>query len=324
MAISAAMLMISMLSALDLRAAVPQGQAESAGGGANLQQRPNAAVVVVKSGNVKAFQDVAESFRDRCRVPVIFTNLRHDSADEPARMREMVGGARLLVAVGQPAAEVLKGLRTRIVYALVPTPPAGIGTVGTNSSVGPREALLTLRALKPDVHHVGVIYSRNGLTRMVAARAAARALGIELHDQLVETSADAIRAIHSLVTGRSDQSGNRFPKVDALWVGPDPLVVDMPLVQYLLTVQLTARVPVLAGTRQMVSHGILMSIDWSPEAVGQNLALQVNQILDDPNHYELLRDHPTSPPEIIINGPAARRLGIKLAPFVEQGWKVHE
>ncbi|HNI61293.1 MAG TPA: hypothetical protein PKW11_15225, partial [Pseudomonadota bacterium] len=290
MAISAAMLVLSALTSLGLGASFPDGTIEGYGGGGAAVQRSGAAVVVVKSANVKAFQDVAESFRDRCRVGVIFTNLRHESADEAARVREAVAHARLLVAVGQPAAEALQGLRTRIVYAMVPSPP--VGMVGTNSSVSPRDALATLRTLKPDIRHIGVIYTRQGLTKMVAARSAARALGLELHDQLVESSPDAIRAIYSLVWGRTDEAGNRTPKVDALWVGPDPLVVDMPLLQYLLTVQLTARVPVLAGTRQMVSHGVLMSIDWSPEAVGENLAIQVNQILDDPNHYELNRDHP--------------------------------
>ena len=320
MAISAAMLVLGALTSLGLGAALPDGPVDGNGGG--VVQRPSAPVVVVKSANVKAFQDVAESFRDRCRVPVFFINLKHESADEAARVREAVASARLLVAVGQPAAEALQGLRTRIVYAMVPSPPVGI--VGTNSSVSPRDALAALRMLKPDIRHVGVIYSRQGLTKMVAARAAARALGVELHDQLIESSPDAIRAIHSLVWGRTDETSHRTPKVDALWVGPDPLVVDMPLLQYLLTVQLSARVPILAGTRQMVAHGALLSVDWSPEAVGENLALQVNQILDDPNHYELNRDHPATAPDVIVNIGAARRLGIRLDHVMSLGWKRFE
>lgn len=307
-------------SALSLGMAYPEGQLEYGnGGGASRHLVP---VVVVKSAHVKAFQDVADAFRDRCRVPVQFANLNHDSADEAARMRERLAGARLLVALGQPAAEVLQGMRAHIVYALVPAPP--IGTVGTNSTVGAREALMALRTLRPEVHHVGVIYTRHGLPKMPAARAAARALGIDLHEHLVETSPDAIRAVHTLVTGRPDATGLRSPKVDALWVGPDPLVVDMPLLQYLLTVQLSARVPILAGTRQMVAHGALLSVDWSPEAVGQNLAIQVNQILDDPNHYELTRDHPPTPPEIIVNGQAAHRLGIRRDFLAGLGWRIFE
>ena len=42
---------------------------------------------------------------------------------------------RVLVAVGQPAIEVVSGMRAHIVYALVPDPPAG--AIGTNSIAAP-------------------------------------------------------------------------------------------------------------------------------------------------------------------------------------------
>lgn len=294
--------------------------AQSDGGGTS--QRYVAPVVVIKTANVKVFQEVAEAFRDRCRVPVQFLNVHHEAADEMARVRDRVAGARLLVALGQPAAEILHGTRAHIVYSMVPAPP--VGTVGTNSTAGPRDALAALHSLRPDIRTVGVIYTRHGLLKMPAARAAARAMGIELQEQLVESSPDAIRAVHNMSIGRSDSSGGRHPKVDALWVGPDPLVVDMPLMQYLLTLQLGFRIPVLAATRQMVSHGALLSVDWSPEAVGQSLAMQVNQILDDPNHYEVNRDHPTSAPDVTINRQAARRLGIRIDSALGPGWRVLE
>lgn len=77
-------------------------------------------------------------------------------------------------------------------------------------------------------------------------------------------------------------------------------------------------------TRQMVSHGALLSVDWSPEAVGQSLAMQVNQILDDPNHFEVNRDHPATAPDVTINRQAARRLGIRVDPALGPGWRVLE
>lgn len=316
MAIAVGMLIFS---ALSLGMSFPDTAAEGGGGAV---QRVVAPVVVVKTANVKVFQEVAESFRDRCRVPVQFLNVHYEDADETAKVRERVMGARLLVALGQPAAEILKGSRAHIVYAMVPAPP--VGSVGTNSTAGPREALAALHMLRPDIRTVGVIYTRYGLLKMPAARSTARVMGIELQEQLVETSPDAIRAVHTMAMGRSDSSGVRRPKVDALWVGPDPLVVDMPLVQYLLTLQLSSRIPVLAATRQMVSHGALLSVDWSPEAVGQSLAMQVNQILDDPNHFEVNRDHPATAPDVTINRQAARRLGIRVDPALGPGWRVLE
>ena len=229
--------------------------------------------------------------------------------------------ARLLVAVGQPAAEALQGLRARIVYAMVPSPPVGI--VGTNSSVSPRDALAALRML-PDIRHVGVIYSRQGLTKMVAARPRRERWGVELHDQLIRSSPDAIRAIHSLVWGRTD--GNQP------WDAESRCVVGgaRSAGRRHAAASVFADVAVDgagAGAGRNAADGVTRRADEHrlvPRRCGENLALQVNQILDDPNHYELLRDHPVTPPDIIINGPAARRLGVRLEPFIELGWKVHE
>jgi ABC-type uncharacterized transport system substrate-binding protein len=101
--------------------------------------------------------------------------------------------------------------------------------------------------------------------------------------------------------------------IDALWVGPDPQLVDTQVLHFLQQVQIEWRIPVLAGTRQLVSSGALLAVDWSPEVVGQHLAWQVNHLLDDPDHIELLsRDHPLAPPETVVNVQAARRLGISL------------
>ena len=285
-------------------------------------QRPAASVVVIKTDNVKAFQDVTEAFRESCRVSVKVVHLKPNSAEQIRLARDEAAHATLVVAVGQPAAEAARGLRAKIVYAMIPAPPPGIGNVGTHSTVGPREALPVLRQLRPSLRHVGVIYSRAGLAKMVGVRAAARELGIELQQQLVENSPDAIRAIHKMVNAETADS--RSPRVEALWVGPDLSVVDMPLVQFLLTVQLTAQVPILVGTRQLVSHGLLLSIDWSPAAVGKHLGDQVNKFLEAPDHLETSRDTPDTLPEVIINGPAARRLNLDIARLTGLGWKVHE
>ncbi|HMU39339.1 MAG TPA: hypothetical protein PKE31_10025 [Pseudomonadota bacterium] len=293
-------------------------------------QRKNPQVVVVKTANVKAFQEVIDTFRERCRVPAKYLNFRPESPEDATRIREEAENATVVVAIGQPAAEAVQGLSPTIVYAMVPAPPSP-GAPKASSSVGPKEALLALRTLRPELRRVGVLFTRRGLEKMAAARVSAREMGIEFEEKLVETSSidsaipDSIQAVHRMVFG-DVTNPKPLPLVDALWIGPDLLVVDMPLLQYLLTVQLTGRVPILAGTRQLVAHGVLMSMDWSPEAVGQHLARQVLHFLEQAGRerQEALPDMPAAAPEILINGPAARRLNIDLHRLRKLGWKVHE
>ena len=290
---------------------------------------PLPSVVVVRSGHVAAFQEVAEAFQDGCRVHV--QQLQLGDGGVLAVQRERLTAARVLVAVGQPAAEALAGMRAHIVYALVPDPPAG--AIGSNSTAPPQDVLQALQRLKPDVKRVGVVYTQRVVTRMPAARQAAKALGLELVERPVSSGPEAISVINGLVSSTPPQPGAdgsgpvaRGPLIDALWLGPDPLLIDSPVTYFLIQAQLMSRVPVIASTRQLVSHGALLAVDWSPESVGRHLAWQVNHLLDDPDHLEgVAREHPITPPEAVVNVLAARRLGISLnAVRGRPGWKFIE
>lgn len=287
-------------------------------------------VVVVRSGRVAAFQEVAEAFQEGCRVHV--QQMQIGDGGLTPQQRERLALTRLLVAVGQPAAEALAGMRAQIVYAMVPDPPAG--AIGTNNIAPPQAVLSKLLQLKPDVRRVGVVYTRRVLTRMPAARQAAQALGLELVEIMVASGPEAISAMYGMVAAPmqiGSPGGNagppaKRPLVDALWVGPDPLLIDSPVTYFLIQAQLMWRVPIVTGTRQLVSHGALLAVDWSPEAAGRHLAWQVNQLLDDPDRLEAAaREYPTSPPEAVVNAQAARRLGIALGAVRSlPGWKFIE
>ena len=79
---------------------VPDGAPDNGGGGSG---RPPPSVVVLKSGRVRAFQDVADAFQDNCRVHVQQLYMRDgNSTPRPAREQLQVASqsARALVAVG--------------------------------------------------------------------------------------------------------------------------------------------------------------------------------------------------------------------------------
>jgi ABC-type uncharacterized transport system substrate-binding protein len=83
---------------------------------------------------------------------------------------------------------------------------------------------------------------------------------------------------------------------------------------------------VVTCTRQQVLSGALLSVDWAPDVVGQHLAWQVTHLLDDPEHLDqVMRDHPSTRPDVVVNAQTARRLGISLELIRGlPGWKIIE
>src|SRR4051812_25349912 len=182
MALHAALTLLAVF-ALPKLMGVPEGTPDTGGGGSG---RAPPSVVVVKSGHVRAFQDVADAFQDNCRVKVQQLYMV-DGSGSPGQARERlqiaVQSARVLVAVGQPAIEVVTGMRAHIVYALVPDPPVGV--IGTNSIAAPSAVFRAMAMLQPAIRRIGVVYSPRAIPRVLLARVAARTMGIELVERMV-------------------------------------------------------------------------------------------------------------------------------------------
>ncbi len=342
---------------------VPEGVPEQGGGGIG---RAPPSVVVVKSGRLRAFQDLADAFQDNCRVPVQQLYIVDESSAtglDRMRLQTAVQSARVLVAVGQPAIEVVSGVRAHIVYALVPDPP--VGAIGTNNFAPPSLVFRAMTKLQPAIKRIGVVYSPRAAQRMERAREAARAQGIELVERVVHNSPEAIRAMHAMIDVRLQQEGQASPvatavvarpgggvrqastggtappsvppalvpalpvpplPIEAMWVGADPQLIDTQVTEFLMQMQIEWQVPVLTCTRQQVLSGALLAVDWAPDVVGRHLAWQVTHLLDDPDHLDpVMRDHPSAQPDVVVNAQTARRLGISLDQVRGlAGWKIIE
>jgi ABC-type uncharacterized transport system substrate-binding protein len=310
------------LFTLPLLLASPELPGDTGGG------RGQTSVIVVKSAGVRAVQEVADAFTDSCRVVVQQLNVGEGGAEQ-VRTRELIQTARVLVAVGQPALDLLAGTRAQIVYALAPDPPRG--AIGVNSSAAPYVVFRTIKELRPSTRRIIAIsrdFREHGNPRLALARAAARSLGLELVERTAADSQEAIRALRKLFLTPVDDADGPPPTLpgDALWLGADPQLIDTVVLQFVLQLQLQSQIPVLAATRQQVSFGALLAVDWPLESVGRHLAWQVNQLLDDPDHIDLVaKDHPGGSPEVVINAQTARRLSLLgLVQRRSPGWKMIE
>jgi ABC-type uncharacterized transport system substrate-binding protein len=280
-------------------------------------------VILIKSAGVRAVQEVADAFSESCRVHVKQIYIG-EGPTEVARAREIVQSAQVLVAVGQPAVERMTGVRAHVVYALAPDPPPGV--IGTNNSAAPYQVFRALLQLLPKTRRIAAIYSERGMHRMAQARSAARSLQIDLLELPAADSSEAIRALRKFFVPMPEEHEGAMASApgDALWLGADPQLIDTQVLQFALQMQIMRQVPVVAATRQQVSFGALLAVDWPPDAVGRHLAWQVNQLLEDPEHIDLVaRDRPGGTPENVVSGPAAHRLGINMETLRHvPGWKV--
>lgn len=304
--------------------AAPDVGGDTGGGGVRTPMQ----VLLVRTPGLRAVQEVTEAFSEGCRVQFQQVSMGESPADL-ARTRELAQSARVLVAVGQPALELLAGTRARVVYALAPDPPPG--AIGTNNAAPPVQTFRALQNIRPRARRILAIYSERGHMRIMAARGAARSLGMELIELPVSTGEGAIRALRELFLPAREEIARTghvasAAHVDAIWLGADPQLIDVPVLQFVLQLQIQRELPVIAATRQQVHFGALMAVDWPLESVGRHLAWQVNQLLHDPEHIEVLsRDHPNGNPDIVLNANSARRLGIHVEGFRNQlGWKVIE
>lgn len=281
--------------------AIPEAPPEL-GGGPSLRHAPS--VVLIKSASVRAVQEVADAFSDGCRIHVQQVVIGETPRDV-ARARDLVQSARVAVVLGQPAVDLTIGTRAHVVSALAPDPPPG--AISINTLPPPHILFRALGRMGLKARRIALLTTDRGGTRIALARNAARSLNVELVDVLAHDPREAIRGLRSMVLPQSSTQ----QRVDAIWLGADPSLIDSQVLRYALELQIEWRVPVLAATRQQVSFGALVAADWPMEVVGRHLARQVNTLLDEPGNIELMmRDSPPGAAEIVVNAQTARRLGI--------------
>ncbi len=271
-------------------------------------------IVLIKQAGVLAYEEVAESFTENFRVRVRQVQIDDTPASE-AEARRRALSARYVVAVGQPSVRVAKDGTAVVLYAMAPDPPKG--AIGSDSSGPPELLFRALLQVRPGTRRIGAFASHRPLARLMMehARAAARTLGLGLKERPADTGPQAIAALRALIEDD--------PKVDAVWIGADPDLVTTPVFQYLLRVQLRRGVPILAATRQQVRSGALLSVDFSPSAVGRRLAALTNLVLEGVHHPELSgREDPAGPPMVTLNALMARKLDLDLAPGRSMGWRI--
>jgi putative ABC transport system substrate-binding protein len=223
----------------------------------------------------------------------------------------------LLVAVGAPAAQAAQhATRTIPIVALMGDPmemglvaslarPGGNLTgVSAQATAVSGKMLELLKEAVPQASSVAVLWNAanpNKVLEWQETQRAAQAFGVTLQSVEVRTPDDFERAFAALTRGRADAL---LTFIDGLTLTSRRQIGDF-------TTQ--HRLPMMAGGREFVEAGGLMSYGMKPRDLYGHLAVYVDKILKGSKPADLPVEQPTKF-ELVINLKTAKVLGMTMPP----------
>jgi putative ABC transport system substrate-binding protein len=232
-----------------------------------------APVLLLRSGDLDPYREAERGFRLACKDSVVVL----DAASGPAAaVAEAIAALhpQVVVAIGLRAAVLARDHLTRlpVVYCAIPHPQRfdldAEWMAGVRTDVDPALEVQALKQAAPGVKSVGYLCASDadpGDRRR--ARDAARAAGLEFVEAPIATAADLPQAARRLAA-----------RVQALWMPADPLVATPQGFQFLLTLSLESRLPILAFTDALVRKGALVAVTPDYAEAGTLAAQQVRRI----------------------------------------------
>jgi ABC-type uncharacterized transport system substrate-binding protein len=278
-------------------------------------------VLLLKSTDAPSWRPAIESLRKKAQGQnIVEQDLRGDRA-EADRLLASVKGRKdtVVVAMGPLAAEAAHGSGSGvpIVYCMVQDIARfvqdGSGDAGVSFQTPVRNQFAVFRMVNPRGVRIGVIYKEESSGVLVQeALKAASVARFALVSMRVSSPPDVPPALRTMLSGAEP--------VDALWLPPDPLLLDDATRRFVLSETLKAGKPVYAFSQTLVAEGALVSAGPDIAAIGDRLA----ELVARWSAGERLRgDVLVPPPELIINKKIGDKLKIDIpAAALKQANKV--
>jgi putative ABC transport system substrate-binding protein len=274
-----------------------------------------AEIVVLKSIDTPSWRPAVDAFvrKAALRHHVTEVDLRGDRAEAEKVLGAIKDQDVVLVAVGPLAAQSARELAPErpLVFCMVQDPSTlGLSrkprVAGIAFSATPREQIAAIRLVTPTVLRVGVMYGSGPLQAQMTEVRAAVALELRLVERQLGSSRDVPRALRELLEGAK--------AVDALWLPPDPILLDPETRRFVLSETLKAGKPVFTFSSSLLAEGALASVGPGATATGELAADLADRLATgDRTAFGLL----LSPPgELALNRRVAAQLRIDLSSTV--------
>ena len=268
---------------------------------------------LVKSADVAAWRPAVEAIRAAAATHSVTEDDLGGSRVEGEQLYSALKGkVAVVVAMGPMAAQLARELlpEVTLVYCMVQD-PAAAGLVGVPNAAGValalpvRNQLVAFRTVNPQARRVGVIYNAEAAGRQAEeAQKVAGPLKLEIVARRVADATGVPQAVRDLLRGAEP--------VDALWVLPDPLILEAATRRFVLAEALLAGKPVYSFSASLINEGALVSHSPDMASVGQGVSELIGRILSG----QRADRQPLLVPrgEVVINKKMADQLKVTVPP----------
>jgi putative ABC transport system substrate-binding protein len=239
-----------------------------------------AEIALVKSADVPAWRPAVEAIRAATAAHTVTEyDLGGSRVEGEQLYAALRGKVAVVVAMGPMAAQLARELlpEVTLVYCMVQD-PAAAGLVGVPNAAGValalpvRNQLVAFRTVNPQARRVGVIFHAEAAARQVEeAEKVAGGLKLEIVPRRVADPTGVPQAVRDLLKGAEP--------VDALWILPDPLILEATTRRFVLAEALLAGRPVYSFSASLISEGALVSHSPDMASVGQGVSELIGRIL---------------------------------------------
>jgi putative ABC transport system substrate-binding protein len=185
------------------------------------------------------------------------------------------------------------------------------GNVTGTSDQQPYPPILELiKKLAPGTRKIGVIFNpgeANSVSQVEALKIAGKPFQIEI----VESP-----AVQSTLVG--DAARSLVGRVDAILLPTDSTVISV--VESVVTVGRTARLPVFASDTASVERGALAALGFNYYDMGKLTAQMADKVLKGENPGEIAAEVPESQ-DLYLNASSAKAMGVAVSAEIRAGAK---
>ncbi|MEW6108392.1 MAG: ABC transporter substrate binding protein [Nitrospirota bacterium] len=261
-------------------------------------------IVVLKSAEIRPYNEALEGFRTTCGCTVEEMLLSENHGDIGMRIRAKNPDA--IFAIGIDALRNVTAIKdTPVIYTMVPRSlPDNTGQrniSGISMFISPSRQFDTILELFPKTKRIGIVYDPVRTNALVnEAVNAARTKGIEM----VVRKARGAYDVPALIDDMED-------RIDVFWMLPDTTVINPETVNYMLLFSFRNKVPVFTFSKKYVEMGALAALDIVPFDMGAQAGEIIRKLLDDGKVKSPVRADARKT-VLTINRKVARKLGIKI------------
>jgi ABC-type uncharacterized transport system substrate-binding protein len=268
-------------------------------------------VAILKSTDTLAWRPAIDALRRATSSHAVTEyDLRGEKAEGEKVLNALKGKAVILVAMGPLAAQLSREILpdTPLVFCMVQDPSkvglaAAPNLTGVSFYTPAKNQLAAFRMVHPQGVRIGILYNEENVGRHVQeAQKAVTGLGRSLIVKPVASVKDVPQALREMLTGEN--------AVDALWMLPDPMLLDDESRRFIFAETLKAGRPVYSFSSALVGEGALVSNGPDLASVGELAGDLVNRLASgEKTKIEFLVPRG----ELVINKKIAGKLKITIS-----------